>query len=140
MGWIECRCDAHWSRWVSNNWITRCHRKFELVRVWSLESVVAVWSSENQTQQRAGPSGPPAEQPRRMRKKYCYSQKSWGVNMLQSLFSLQLTTHPFCNPFVPFWMKCERYIFLKNCVSFVFIVLTMFLHAYEYVTLVPIYG
>ena len=30
----------------------------------------------------------------------------------------------------PFRIKCERYIFLKKCVSFVIIVLTMFLHVY----------
>ena len=46
MGWIGCRCDAHWSRWASNNYITQCHRKLELV--WSLESVVAVRGSESQ--------------------------------------------------------------------------------------------
>ena len=38
--------------------------------------------------------------------------------MLQSLFSLLLTSHayPFRNPFQPFRIKCERYIFLEKCV------------------------
>ena len=60
------------------------------------------------SQQRLGSKGP-VEQPRRTGKKGCDSQKIWGVNMLQSLFGLQLPlTH---NPF-----NKERYIFLKNCV------------------------
>ena len=114
MGWTECRCDAHWSRWMSKNYITRCRRKFELVGEQSLESVVAVWSSENQTQQRTVPAGPPVEKYCRMRTKPCYSQKSWG-SICCSLCSVSNSplTH---NPFVPFRIKCERYIFLKNCV------------------------
>ena len=97
-GWIECRCDAHWSRWMSNNYITRCYRKFELFGDQSLEWVVAVRSSENQTQKRAGPSGPLFEQPCRMRKKFCYSQKIWGS--ICCSFG-QSTTHlSHNNPFV----------------------------------------
>ena len=62
---------------------------------------------------------PPVEQPRKTGKKGCDSQKSWGeVNMLQSLFGLQLTSHtvkPFVTLSNPFELR-ERYIFLKNCV------------------------
>ena len=36
---------------------------------------------------------PPVEQSKRTGKKCCYSQKSWGVNMLQSLCGPQLTSH-----------------------------------------------
>ena len=50
-----------------------------------------------------------------------------GVNMVQSLFSLQLTLSS------PFQMKWEVY-FSKELYSLVFIVLNMLLHAYEYVT------
>ena len=109
-------------------------------KVQSLESVVAVQSSENQTQQRAGPSGPPVEQPRRMRKKCCYSQKSWRsiCCSLCSVSNSPLTHNSFATFLQPFQIKCERYIFLKNCVSFVIIVLTMFLRAYEYVTSIHI--
>ena len=57
-----------------------------------------------------GPSGPPVEQPSRIRKKCCYRQRNLG-SICWSLFSLQLTSHT-----QPFCIKCERYIFLKNCV------------------------
>ena len=100
----------------------------------SLESVVAVRSSENQTQQRAGPSGTPVEQPRRMRKKCCYSQKSRG-SICCSLYSVSNSPLTY-NPFVTLSNKVRGIFFLKNCVSFVIIVLTMFLRAYEYVTVV----
>ena len=51
------------------------------VRVsWRSEFGVSCCSSrsENQVPAEAGPSRPPVEQPRRMRNKCCYSQKSWG--------------------------------------------------------------
>ena len=70
------------------------------VRVsWRSEFGVCYWSSsrENQTQQRAGPSGLPVEQPRRMRNKCCYSQKSWGsiCCSLCSVSNSPLTDKPF---------------------------------------------
>ena len=107
------------------------------VRVsWRSEFGVNCCSSrrENQVPAEAEPSGPSVEQPRRMRKKCCYSQKSWGsiCCSLCSVSKSPLTHNPFRNPFVPFRIKCERYIFLKNCVSFVIIVLTMFSHVYVY--------
>ena len=113
MGWIEFRCDAHWSRWRSNNYITRCARKSVS---WRSEFGVSCCSSrsENQVPAEAGPSGPLVEQPRRRRKKCCYSQKSWGsICCCFCSVSNSPLTH---NPFVPFRIKCERYIFLKNCV------------------------
>ena len=61
----------------------------QLVGVW-----VAVRGSENLL------PGNPAEQPSRMRKKCCYSQRKFG-SICYSLFRLQLTSHtqPFRNPF-----------------------------------------
>ena len=107
-------------------------KQLQEIRVsWRSEFGVSCCSSrsENQVSAQAAPSGPPVEQHRWMRKKCCDSQKSWGpicCNFVQSPTHLSHN-----NPFVPFRIKCERYIFLKNCVSFVIIVLTMFLHAYE---------
>ena len=97
-----------------------------------MESVVAVRSSENQTQQRARPSGSPVEQPGRMGKKCCYSQKSWG-SICCSLCSVSNSplTH---NPFVTLSNKVRGMYFSIEVCPLVFIVLSMFLHAYEYVT------
>ena len=105
-GWAEFGANATLtgSRWASNNYITQCHREFELV--W----VSCCWSSSCSSRQRElapsrglGPSGPSVEQPSRMRKKCCYSQRNWG-SICCSLFSLQLTcnttfSQPFHNPF-----------------------------------------
>ena len=64
------------------------------------------------------------EQPSRMRKKCCYSQRNLG-SICCSRFRLQLTSHtqPIRNPFTTLSrIKCERYIFLKNCVrSFIIV-------------------
>ena len=81
------------SRWMSNNYITRCHRRFELVVVsccWSSSCSLRQW--EPASSRRLGPSRPPVEQPSRMRKKCCYSQRNWG-SISCSLFSLQLTSN-----------------------------------------------
>ena len=95
---------------------------------WRSEFGVSCCSSriENQVPAEAGPSGPPVEQPHRMRKKSCYSQKSWGS--ICCSFCPVSNSPLRHNPFVPFWIKCEKYIFLKNCVSLVIIALIMFLH------------
>ena len=80
---------------------------------------------------------PPVEQSRRTGKKCCYSQKSWGFNMLQfcSVSNSPLTNNTFRNPFEPFQIKWEVY-FSKELCPLVFIVLNMFLHesVCEYVT------
>ena len=134
-GWIECRCDTHWSRCMSNNYITQYYRKFKLAGDQSLESVVAVRGSENQTQQRAGPSGPRGSSPAGWERSATIARRVGGQYVAVFVQSLTHLSHiTLCKPFVPFRIKCERFIFLKNCVSFVIIVLTMFLHAYEYVT------
>ena len=65
------------SRWMSNYYITPATGS-------SNQSEKRCWNANHVT----------VEHPRWMRKKCYYSHKSWGgVNMLQSLFSLQLTSH-----------------------------------------------
>ena len=87
--------------------------------------------SENQVPAEAGPSGPPIEQPRRTRKKCCYSQKTWG-SICYSF--VQPPTHlSHINLSQPFQIKWEVY-FSKEVCPLVIIVLTMLLHAYEYIT------
>ena len=78
---------------------------------------------------------PPVEQPRRTGRKGCDSQRSCGVNMLQSLFGLQLPlTH---NPF-----NKVKGIFSQRTVSArLYYCVVMFLHAsvyaYVYATQFP---
>ena len=109
------------SRWMSNNYITRCHRQFELVGIscsWSSSCSLRQW--EPVPSRGLGPSGFPVGQPSRMRKKCCYSQRNLG-SICCSLFGLQLTSHtqPFCNPFEN---KVWDVYFSKELCSFVIIV------------------
>ena len=70
---------------------------------------------ENQLQTEGlWPSGPPVEQPRKTRKKCCYSQKSWGSICCSFVQSPTHLSHITLSQ--PLRIKCERYIFLKNCV------------------------
>ena len=67
------------SRWMSNNYITGCHRQLELVGVRVTVPVgdnMPEW--EPAPDRGLGPSGPTAEQPIRMRKKCCYGQRNLG--------------------------------------------------------------
>ena len=130
-GWVEFGANAtlKGSRRVSNNYITRCHSWSQLVGV-----RVAVWSSENQPPAEGlGPQAPgwAAQQ---MRKKCCYSQRNLG-SICCSLFSLLLTSHnnPFASLSQPFRIKCERYIFLKECVRSS-LLLILFPRIYVYVS------
>ena len=99
---------------------------------WRSEFGVSCCSSrrENQVQQRAWSSGPPVEQPRRMRKKCCYSWKSWG-SICCSLCSVSNSslTH---NPFATISNKVWEVYFSKELCPFVIIVLTMLPHVYVY--------
>ena len=67
------------SRWMSNNYITRCHRQLESVGV---RFAVPVWDKipewEPAPDRGLGPSGPVVEQPSRMRKKCYYVQRNFG--------------------------------------------------------------
>ena len=136
------------SRWASNNYITRCHRRFELVGVRGRQS--SVWVAvtvrvpiavgdkmplwEPAPDRGLGPSGPPVEQPNRMRKKCCYNTEELGVNMWQSVPSPTHLSHiTNINPFATLSrIKCERYIFLKKCVHSP-LLLIKFPHVYVYV-------
>ena len=76
------------SRWWSNNYITRGHRKLKLVGVsgsWSSSCSSRQW--EPAPSRGLGSSGPPIKQPSRMRKKCCYSQRNLG-SICCSLFRL----------------------------------------------------
>ena len=67
------------SRWVSNNYITRCHRRLELVGVRVAVPVgdkMPAW--ELAPDRGLGLSGHTVEQPSRMRKKCCYGQRNFG--------------------------------------------------------------
>ena len=121
-GWIRCKCDAHkkqvavkqlYNRVPQTAWVSCSSRQWEPA-----------------PGRRLGPSGPPVEQPSRMRNKYCYSQRNLG-SICCSLFRHQLTSHT--QPFATLSrMKCERYIFLKKYVRSS-LLLIMFPHIYVYV-------
>ena len=111
------------SRWMSNNYITRCHRQLESVAVWVAVPVgdkMPEW--EPAPDRGLGPSGPTVEQRSRMRKKCCYGQKNLGSicgSLSPSPTHLSHTTN--INPFATLSrIKCGRYIFFyKEVCSFV---------------------
>ena len=92
------------SRWVSNHYITPA-KEVQIIGEKMLE-----WEP---CPSRGWAPRPPVEQPRRTGKKCCYSQKSWGFNMLQfcSVSSSPLTENTFRT-----LSNKVRGIFLKNCV------------------------
>ena len=93
-GWVEFGAIATpiESRCTSNNYITRCHRQFELVGVSLLEFELQFEAVRTQPSRGFGLSGSLVEQPSRMRKKCGYIQRNLG-SICCSLFSLQLTSH-----------------------------------------------
>ena len=123
------------SRWMSNNYITRFHRRLELVgvRVGLFEVGVPVavpvgdkmpaWESACRLRA-CSPQWPPVEQPNRMRKRCCYGQKNLR-SICSSLFPspTHLSHITYINPFATLSrIKCEWYIFLKKCVrSFIIV-------------------
>ena len=100
------------SRWTSDNYTTRWVSWSQLFGVSWLEFEAVKTSSR---QRACSPQWPPVEQLRRMRKKYCYSQRNLG-SICCSLFRLQLTSHT--QPFREVW---EVY-FSKEVCSFVILV------------------
>ena len=131
-GWVECGANAMLtgSRWASNNYITQCHREFEIVGVscsWSLSCSLRQW--ELTPSRGLVPSGPPVEQQSRMRKEVLLKTEELGVNMLPSVQSPTHLSHTTLSQ--PFRIKCERYIFLKKCVH-LSLLLIMFPHVYVY--------
>ena len=95
-GWIRCRCDAYRKQmgikqlynqvpqtvWVSLSLSLSCSS------VW----VAVACGVRTSSRQRASALRNLVEQPSRMRKKYCYSQRNLG-SICGSLFRLQLTSH-----------------------------------------------
>ena len=121
-GWIWCNCDAP-------------RKQVDVKQLYNLvpQTVWVSWSQlqlefeslfeavRTSSRQRAcSPQWPPVEQPSRMRKKCCYSQRNLG-SICCSLFHLQLTSHtqPFRNPFEN---KVWEVYFSKEVCSFVIIV------------------
>ena len=131
------------SRWTSNNYITRCHRRLELVssspvRVQfqlQLESVGTRCPRKSQLQTWAL-SDPRLGSPARMRKKCCYGhEKNLGsicYSLSPSPTHLSHTTN-----INPFENKVWEVYFYKEVCSFVhwssYIMLTMFPHIVVYV-------
>ena len=79
------------SRWATNSYITRCDRKFRWVGDQSLKSVFQFEEWEPDPAE-ARPPGTRLSSPGE-RKRNAVIARRVGVNMLQSLFSLQLTSH-----------------------------------------------
>ena len=97
------------SRWTTNNYITRCHRRFETVVVRVAIPVgdkMPEW--EPAPDRGLGYTGPTVE--KRMRKKCCYGQKNFGSicgNLSPSPTHLSHTTN--INPCATLSrIKCER--------------------------------
>ena len=115
-GWVEFGAIATptVSRWMLNNYITRCHRQFELVGFccsWSSNCSSRQW--EPAPSRGLGPSGTPVEQPSRMRKR-----EELQYVAVCSVSNSPLTHHPFATLSNKVW---ERY-FSKEVCSFVIIV------------------
>ena len=103
------------SRWVSNNYITRCHRQLELVGV-----RVAVRASENQLPAEGlGPQDPGWATQQNEKEVLLKTEELW-VNMLQSVQSPTQLSYTTLSQH--FRIKCERYFFSKEMCSFVIIV------------------
>ena len=112
----------------SNNYITRCHRRLESVGVRVAVPVgdkITEW--EPAPDRGLGPSGPTVEQPSRMKKKCCYSQRNLGsVYSSLSPSPTHLSHATNINPFATLSrIKCERYIFIKKRVRFVHWILSL---------------
>ena len=138
-GRVEFGADATptGSRWMSNNYIIRCHRRFGLVGVRGRQSCshssssIRSWGQDTvvraSARQRAWALWTPVERPSRMSKKCYYNTEEIGINMWQSVPSPTHLSHiTNINPFATLSrIKCERYIFLKKCVRSS-LLLTMF--------------
>ena len=89
------------SRWVSNNYITRCHRRLELVGVRSWGQLVGVrvanWGSQNQLQREgaAALSDPRLSRPAEWEKCAAIVRGTWGQYVVVcSVSNLPLTHNP----------------------------------------------
>ena len=81
------------SRWMSNNYITRCHRRLVAVGV-----RVAVQFQSQLPAEWEPASDRGLGRPNRMRKKCCYSQRNWGQYVAVCfVFNSPLTHNPFAS-------------------------------------------
>ena len=103
------------SRWMSNNYITRCHRQFELVGV-----RVAVRGSENQlSAEGLRPQDPWLSSPAEWERSAAKDRRTWGQYVaVYSVFNSPLTH----NPFATLSNKVWEVYFSKEVCSFVIIV------------------
>ena len=119
------------SRWTSNNYIIRCHRRFELVGVscsWISSCSLKQW--EPAPDRGLVPSGPRLSSPAEWERSAAIVRGTWGQYVAVCSVSNSLLTH---NPFTNLSrIKCEGYIFLKKCVRSS-LLLIIFLHIYVYV-------
>ena len=100
------------SRWMSNNYITRCHRQFELVGVscsWTSSCSSGQW--EPVPSRGLGPQDHRLDS-QQNEKEVLKKTEELGLNMLQSVQSPTNLSHT--TLLQPFRIKCERYIFLKK--------------------------
>ena len=116
-------CTPTGSRWTSNNYITRCHRRLGSVGVQGIslrqsfpdavgDRIPTEW--EPAPDRGLGPSVTPVEQPSQNAKEVLLWPEELGVNMWQSVsIANSPLTH---NQHQLFRIKCERYIFIKKCV------------------------
>ena len=119
------------SRWMSNNYITRCHRRLQLVgvsRSWS--SSCSSWQWEPAPDRGlAALSDPQLSSPAEWERRAAIVKRTRGQYVAVCSVSNSPLTH---NPFATLSrIKCERYIFLKKCVRSS-LLLIMFPHIYIY--------
>ena len=109
------------SRWMSNNYIDRCHRRPGSVSSsqFQLQLEIGCPRSEKQLHTEGfGPQRTMVEQPSQDKEECCYGRENF-VSKSSSLCPspahlLHITN---INPFTTLSrIKCERYIFLKKCV------------------------
>ena len=120
------------SKWMSSIYITRCHRRLELV------GVSCSWSSSCSSRQwepapdrgLAALGDPRLSSPAEWERSANIVRGTWGQYVAVCFVSNSPLT---LNPFATLSrIKCKRYIFLKNCVRSS-LLLIMFPHIYVHV-------
>ena len=130
-GWIRCNCDATGSKWTSNNYITRCHRRFGWVGVSLIGVWVAVRGSENQLPAEGlGPQDPRLSSPAEWERSAAIVRGTWGQYVaVCSVSNSPLTHNPFVNKvwevhfskelcsFVHYcWLCFSMYMYMYSCI------------------------
>ena len=105
------------SRWMSNNYIMRCHRQLELVGV-SCSCSSRQWEPAPD-RGLAALSDPRLSSPAEWERSAAIVRGTWGQYVAVCSVSNSPLTH---NPFATLSrIKCERYIFLKCVRSFIIV-------------------